>query len=65
MTHPLHSDHCKCECDQLAKRLEEIIAAMKSNNGSHQIWIDQLENAVQGDHDWNKISEVVRYLNDL
>jgi len=65
MTHPLHSDHCKCECDQLAKRLEEIIAAMKSNNGSHEIWISQLENALPGNYEWNKISEVVRYLDDV
>ena len=65
MTHPLHSDACKCECDQLAKRLEEIIAAMKSNNGSHEIWISQLENALPGADDWNKISEVVRYLDGM
>lgn len=24
MTHPLHSEHCKCECDQLAKRIRTL-----------------------------------------
>ena len=50
MTHPLHSDACKCECDKLAERVVEIIASMKSNNGSHGLWILMLENALE-DHD--------------
>jgi hypothetical protein len=40
----LHSDYCHCACDLLAQRLVEIIATMKSNNGSHALWILQLEN---------------------
>jgi len=50
MTHPLHSEHCHCACPLLAERLVEIIAAMKSNNGTHAYWITSLENALE-DHD--------------
>ncbi len=50
MTHELHSQYCHCACPLLAERLVEIIAAMKSNNGSHALWILQLENALD-DHD--------------
>ena len=32
--------------DTLAFRLSEIIASMKSNNGSHELWILQLEEAM-------------------
>ena len=46
MTHQLHSDHCKCECDLLAKRVVEIVASMKSNNGTHDYWVTMLEEAV-------------------
>jgi hypothetical protein len=34
------------ELDTLAFRLAEIIAAMKSNNGTHAIWILQLQEAL-------------------
>jgi hypothetical protein len=34
------------QLDTLALRLSEIIAAMKSNNGTHAIWILQLEKAL-------------------
>ena len=34
------------QLDTLAFRLSEIIAAMKSNNGTHAIWILQLEEAL-------------------
>ena len=50
MTHELHSQYCHCACPLLAERLVEIIAAMKLNNGSHALWILQLENALD-DHD--------------
>ena len=70
MTHPMHSDACKCECDQLAQRIISVIEIMESTNGEHNDlllngWILALENALQGDNFWNKISEVVRYLDDL
>jgi hypothetical protein len=58
MTHPMHSDACKCECDKVAQRVEEIIAAMKSNNGTHDLWICQLEDALHLDYDWNKIPKL-------
>jgi len=46
MTHPLHSDYCHCECPILAKTLDEIIAAMKSNIGTIADWVALLEYAV-------------------
>jgi hypothetical protein len=48
-------------------RLVEVIAAMKSNNGSHALYILRLEELL-ADWDeenfgtWQQISEVVRYL---
>ena len=45
-----HSQYCGCACPLLADRLVEIIASMKSNNGSHALWILMLENALD-DHD--------------
>jgi hypothetical protein len=49
MTNPLHSEHCKCECDQLARHLTEIVALMKSNIGSPALWIMSLEDLLAGD----------------
>ena len=68
MANPLHSDACKCECDLLAQKLVEIIAAMKSNNGSLALYILKLEELLaEWDEEnfgtWQQISEVVRYLN--
>jgi hypothetical protein len=34
------------QSDTLAFRVAEIIASMKSNNGTHSIWILQLEEAL-------------------
>jgi hypothetical protein len=51
MANPLHSDACKCECDKLAMRLVEVIAAMKSNNGSHALYILRLEELLS---DWDE-----------
>lgn len=67
MANPLHSDACKCECELLAMKLAGIIAAMKSNNGSHAVYILRLEELLtEWDEDnygtWQQISEVVRYL---
>ena len=67
MANPLHSDACKCECDKLAMRLAEVIAAMKSNNGSVALYVLRLEELLSDwDEDnygtWQQISEVVRYL---
>jgi hypothetical protein len=44
------------EIDTLAFRVAEIIASMKSNNGSHAIWILQLEEALDNyDADYDEI----------
>ncbi len=44
------------QLDTLASRLAEIIAAMKSNNGSHAIWILQLEEALDNyDADYDEM----------
>jgi hypothetical protein len=43
MTNPLHSEHCKCECDRFENRLLEIIAGMKANVGNRIFWILYLE----------------------
>ena len=32
MTHPMHSDACKCECDKLAERIRKIIAPLGQSN---------------------------------
>jgi hypothetical protein len=44
MTHQLHSDACKCECDILAKKIRLIIA--NTNNGS--LLFSMLKNALDG-----------------
>ena len=38
------------EADALAFRLAEIIASMKSNKGTHELWILELEEALEA-HD--------------
>ena len=69
MANPLHSDACKCECELLAMKLAGIIAAMKSNNGSHALYILRLEELLtEWDEDnygtWQQISEVVKWLDN-
>ena len=44
------------QLDTLAFRLSEIIASMKSNNGTHAIWILQLEEALDNyDADYDEM----------
>ena len=78
MTHPLHSDHCKCECDQLAERIRTLHIKGERDGqtfcthcldpevfDNFATWPCDTIKALQGDDDWNKISEVVRYLDDM
>lgn len=44
------------QLDTMAFRLAEIIASMKSNNGTHAIWILQLEEALDNyDADYDEM----------
>lgn len=81
MTHPMHSDACKCECDQLAERIRTLHSKRKTDGEWFCMPCTQLVQefevnawvcypcetiiALKGGDDWNKISEVVRYLDDL
>jgi hypothetical protein len=50
MTHPLHSDYCKCECDQLAEKIKRIISLWQPSTG----WMllqDALDNICRCDMD--------------
>ena len=78
MTHPMHSDACKCECDQLAERIRRIHIKGKRDGETFCVecldplkinyfaeWPCTTIKALQANDEWNKISEVVRYLDDL
>jgi hypothetical protein len=57
MTHPMHSEHCKCECDLLAEKIRKIIApcqpsllVMMLNDALDGVCKCPLELLYKGDH---------------
>lgn len=84
MTHPMHSDACKCECDKLAERIRKLhepvfygISTQPDCSHCKSECLDYSSDtdtvpypcptiqALDDNYEWDKISEVVRYLDGL